>query len=510
MSQPGIVTTELKIDLRSPKDISRIDVALHTANQNSAIQVTPFYSLDNYSWSNLPTNTFSVSLTGNTSFRFTPVSARYIKLQMTKNGHDLVTNNLYLYEFGLDSLSLYQEGFSDSASSTLYSKPLYVKGPNDEPVEFGRVALEVCEDVPTGTSINYYIAAFDDPSLPVSGNNFIAIDPISRTSTRNPTSLDFGDLSPVTVSGLTISYDSYNSTYTNPSLGFSYLQSISGGVATTVSGLSGNSLGSRYSFYSSNDRILSLSLSPNIEIAKDSLEVWRNIHIQGSTTKVRGEIQGWRFEDPYYKTTVEVSSAVGVDIDWGSKAVVVGGAATKGKSHIAFGTHTLWVHKDSWKFIDMSSVSDLATLKIADPLYPYNHRYLVEGLSYPGSWSSTTEKIYRGFDVVAEYKMQEVSIFDLIHNLQPDDYSHFARDLDSGDTSRYISGAPATGIDCDPLTIFAVKINENVSDSLNELFVIKFKTVNQLYKYLRFKAVLTTTDSTITPIIDSYRVKIAV
>lgn len=507
MSKPGAVSAEFKINLRSTIDLSRLDIVLHSSNQSSAIQITPMYSIDNYNWLNLPLDTFSRSITTNTSFRFTPISAQWIKLILSKSSYDQVSRGQYNYEFGLDSISLFNEGFATiTTGSTFYSQVLSVKGTNDLPEEFGKVALEVCEEVPTGTSVDYSIAVFNDPNLPIASNNFINIDPLGRSVTVNPTSIDFGDLSPITMSGVVISYNPSSAIFVNPSQTFSYLSSISGGAPLVQTAVSSDT---RYSFLKTNERLLSLSVSPGIQIAQNTLEVWRNVHILGSLTKVRNNIAGWRFEDPYYKTTVEVINAQGFDVDWGSKSVVLDGATISGKVNIPAGAHSLWVHRNSWQFIDLTNVVSLATLKAADQLYPYNHRYIVEGLAYPSIYPITEDKVYRGFDIIAEYRMQEVSVFDLMNNIGSSDYIYFARDLDAGDASLLLDGSPATGIDTEPLTVFLVKVDENSSDALDELYTIRLKAVNTSYKYLRLKAVLKTTDPALTPLVDAFRIKVA-
>jgi hypothetical protein len=191
------------------------------------------------------------------------------------------------------------------------------------------------------------------------------------------------------------------------------------------------------------------------------------------------------------------------------KAALVDGAKTTGKITLSQGRHVIEVHKDNWKYVDVSTVSNLDTLKSADDLYPYNHRYIVEGFDYPADYPSTEEKIYRGFDTVAEYLMKEVSVFDMNNNVKADDYGKFAVGLDVEDPSRTIDGSAATTEEQAPNKVFVLKVNENNTDFVNEQFVLRFKSANSLFKYLRLKAVLKTTNTAITPTLDSYRIKIS-
>lgn len=506
VSKPSPISAELKIHFAENQSISRIDIDMHMSNQSAAVQTTVMYSVDNYNWSQIPATNFTQSVIDKATFRFPPVEARWVKLVMTKPGYDSVSNGIYGYEFGFDSLSFYHEGFASNENSTLISSALSVLGTDGLPQEFGKVVLEVCEDVPEGTSIDYYIGVTDDESTVPSGINFVQIDPLTRTSTTLPSVLDFGDLSQIEISPIYVSYDpGASASLINPGASFNYLSSVTGGTTLTASGLSS---AQRYSFSKSNERILDLSFGPNIAIAQNTLELWRNVHTVGSEDKVRGIANGWRFEDPYYKTTVYVENANGFAIDWGGKSAVVDGGVVAGKTSVSQGHHTIWVHKDSWRYIDPTDVVDLATLKAADPLYPYNHRYIVEGFNYP-TWDINTEKVYTGFDIVAEYLMQEVSIFDLINNISPNDYSRFAIDYDTGDSGRLLDGSAADSSDQVPIRCFVLKVDENQSDFMNELFVLRFKSANTLYPYLRLKAVFSTEDSSITPLLDSYRIKVS-
>lgn len=505
-NKPGAVSAELKINLLTKREISRIDLDLHMANQNSSVQVTPLYSTDNFNWKQLPIKNFTRSVVDKTIFRFPPVEAKWVKFNMTKLGADQVHNNLYSYEFGVDEIVFYSEGFSTETTATLISQPLSVLDQQGNIEEFSRVVLEVCEDVPENTNIDYSVSVFNDIDDPIGG--FVPIDPLDRVNSTKPTVLDFGDLDTVTVSGIRVSYDATASDpdFINPAEQFTRIESVSG---STVNSTIGTASDIRYSFANTNERILDHVISSNIKIAQRTLEVWRNVNIKNNNTKVRGIANGWGFNDPWYRTTVYVANASGYNIDFGSKAVVVDDVIQTGKINISPGRHTIQVHKDNWKAIDVSSVTNLEDLITADPLYPYNHRYLIEGLLYPSGYSTTDEKIYRGFDIVAEYFMKEVSIFDIINNIQADDYQHYAVDLDATDPNRLIDSIPASADEQLPQRSFVLKVNENNPDFLNERFLIRFKSANSLFKYLRFKAELSTSDSAITPILDAYRLKIS-
>ena len=273
---------------------------------------------------------------------------------------------------------------------------------------------------------------------------------------------------------------------------------------------SGPHYSQRYSFENSGDRILSHVVASGVIVPDASLEVWRNVTRQSMTTKVRGYANGWGFEEPYYKTTIYTDNPDGIDVDFGGKPAIIDGVPLSGKNNIPVGAHTAEIHKDNWKEITVAGTHSLAVLKAADTLYPYNHRYLIEGYSYSVNWPDTDTQVYRGFDIVAEHRMQRVSPFDLTHNVAPNDYSKFAIDVDARDTGRTIDGAAvSSSTDQAGNNVFVVKIDEGNPDFVDEVFLLKFKAVNTQYQYIRFKAVLKTEDAAITPFLDSFRIKIS-
>jgi len=503
------VSGELKIKLDAKKEISRIDMDLHMSNANSLIQITPMYSVDNYNYKQLPISNYTKSVNKKATFQFSPVEAQQIKFVMTKSGFDQTINNQYVYEFGVDQISLYNEQFTTSTSQSdgydLVTKPLYVLDGNGAIEEFSKVTLEACEDVPTGTSIDYYVAASNEATLPIASGIWTEISPSNRSNPTKPTVVDFGDLDEVTISGVLSSYDKTetDARFVNPDKDFTIINAISAGVATELSAVASDQ---RYTFSNSGDRILDHCIASGVQIAKGTLEVWRNVNIVDTVDKVRGEIIGWGFDDTYYSTTVYVSNAQGTTINWGGSAVVIDGIARTGTYNVPAGNHKIQVHKDNWKEVSVSNAANLIDLKAADSLYPYNHKYLVEGFNYPACYPTADEKVYHGFDIVGEYLMKEVSVFDFIHNVASDDYSKYAIDKDVPDSSGTISGGSAAR---EAMRVILVKIDASQSDFSKERFILKFNSANTLYKYLRLKAVLKTTEDAITPSLDSYKIKIA-
>ena len=509
-SQPGPVSVELKIKLPVTTTITRIDVDLHQASLNSSVTVTPLLSLDNFNYVQLPIANFSRQVVDKATFQFTAQEALYVKLILTKPGYDLTKTDKdqrqYIYEFGVDEVSLYEEGYSTSNSVFLVSEPLSVQDEEGVIQEFSRLTLEVCEDIPEDTDIIYSVAAFDSATTAFADLAFIEIDPNNRDSTIRPTVLDFGEMDIITISGVYPSYNALASSgiFGNPAQQFKYVADVAGTVAAVNSGLSS---APRYFFELSNQYILDHIVNSGINSPAGSLEIWRNVAVRGNSDEVRGVSRGWGYAEPYYQTTIYVGNPKGIDVDFGSSPVIIDSVPLVGKVNVGFGIHSIQVHQNNWIEINGINIEDLIDLKTVDTLYPYNQRYLVEGFEYPGGWPGTDEQIYQGFDIVAQYLMKEVSVFDMNHNVASDNYKLFARDFDVEDTAGTILGVSATKA---PSVVFLIKVDEENADFQEEQFLIKFQSVNSLFKYLRLKAELRTENEEITPYLDSYRIKLSV
>ena len=499
LSQPSNVSVEVLIKLKSTQSINKISVDLHSSNTRSLMSVTPMYSTDGYNYSQLPITSFTKDILDKTAFRFNNISAKYIKILLTKFGYDYVdANQGYVYEFGLNHVGLYSSTHSTDTSSILYSSVLSANDKSGNPIQFTKLALDVCESKPTNTSINYSVAVSNTSTTTLASRTYYNLSPIGKSDSIYPTVLEPGKLNTVTVSGVSVSYDSSQSaSLISPAKNYSSISAISGSVVTTSTVQSSLQ---RYIFTAPTLKLLDYSIDTSVNVATP-IEVWRNVAVRGSEVKVRDSIRGWRQAGDWYTTSVYVDNKVGIIIDFGNKPIILDDTSAQGIVSISQGAHTISIHKDNFKTFSMSSVTSIALLKAADSLYPYNHRYLVEGVSYSTAW--TDEKKYVGFDIVAEYKMKQTSVFDIVSNTSK--YNFFAIDRDLPDTAAIINGASSSR---SAESVVLLHVDTSYSDFVNEKFTFRLKSLEQQYKYIWLKAVLSTESNGVAPSIDSYRIKL--
>ncbi|MBD3268451.1 hypothetical protein GF373_17425 [bacterium] len=540
-----VITGELKVKLSdSPIDVSRIEFIAHSSNGTSAMTITPLYSTDGYTFKQLPGNLITQSVVDTGVFVFEQTSMTYVKFLISKQSSDFVSGNKLIYEFGASLIQFFNDGFTVTTNMNprprLISKPLSVLDQNTaEPIEFSKASLEVCENLQDGTNLSYFLTVGNDSSLEITDNtSWVSIDPFSRKDKESAHLVDLGDLSLVTLGDpdetSNLLKPSYNASATesqisqglkNPGVSFYLVKNDSGSVSAELIE-EADILNSRYTFLNNNDRILNYQLrcpkdsrvidsssayydSSYFGVDENSFIIYRNIGQMGQSYSdrnsfVRGIQAGWGFSDPYYYCTVYVDNIDGLQLDVGDSPMWVDDEAKSGKQVLlTYGHHNIRVHKDNWIYVEPGK-STLSSLKEADPLYPYNHKLLIEGYSYDANFDEPDEEIYTGVDIFAQHKMKKVKIFDFINQVKPDDYSRFAIDYDLPNSYNLPEGGSNTYGNM----VFLVKVDPNSADSVNEAFMIKFKMVDQKYKYLRLRADFETSSVKLTPVLNSYKIKI--
>jgi hypothetical protein len=496
--------------------LSKIFISLHDSVESSPIHITPLYSTDNISYSQLPTNTFTQEIRGSGTFVFSEVNAKWIKFILTKQGPDLSSSeNKFSYQFGFKEISFFYESFDTSATSVFTSEPLSVLDEDSQPIEYEKLSLQICERVEDDTSIKYFITTSNDSTVPIDSNTiWTPISPTDHVTPQFPTVITVGDLTDGIIGDdedVVISTDADSDSSSFYLIG----EDTNGAIVSE----SKSTTSARYTYRNHNDRILNYQVKDRsytgtptaITINEQNFLLFRNVGEQGldpsdEDNLVRDYLRGWSFEDPYYITVVEILNPEGITINIGDHPMIVDGipytievnsSVLTGKTSSTTGIHKIKVHKSRWRHITQN-LDSLDALKAADPLYPYNHRMLIEGYLYGSSYPSTSEKLYAGVDTFASALMKSASVFDIYTNVEEDNYDMYAFDRD----------APGTHSNDESTKVILLKADVDNSDYQNEKFMLKFTRINQLKKYLRFRAELTTEDTKITPALHAYKVKL--
>ena len=365
---------------------------------NNSFLFTIQYSMDGISWNDIPVSDPIRRLSGPTTYLFESLSLRFLKLIMAKDIYDEdVQTNTYVYKFGIRHLGLY--GIKDVfiEESDYISKPLMPVNPDGSPIQFTQVALsKACEHIEPSTDIEYAIAFLIPNGEGYDETDFFSILPLNRENLVGPQTLSVAGSAEVT-SAIKISTEDEN---------FPFKLDIS-------------------------NRLLE-----GVEMGDEKTQVWRNLGYKDRLFSIvqpdgRGLEAGWHQDGPYYITYGLVDSLAGMTIDFGPSTIEVDGVNVSGRVVLYPGIHRFRVQEQNWYSLrgmrkvtsvepsikrikgtsaicgaeglnaEPDEVTEEINYTVIDPLYPYNHKLLIEGLDYAVSYQGA--KPYKGISRFAAH-----------------------------------------------------------------------------------------------------------
>lgn len=491
----GEVVCELKARLSRSENISvsRIVYDSNVGDAGGNASVTCMHSTDGYQWYMVdhPTPTQSLDA-GIASWHFPKTDMRWVKFLLRKANYDYVDGGTYYYNFGADNVRLYGSMYSSTTGGTLVTQAIQPLDYEDKVVPFTKASLHVCEESvdseALGTDIKYYLSASAD------GENWTGetqVEPPDRANRIWPAVANFGGASKIDNVKNSDSLGMLDSSSSSklaiikdidPSSHIPYgYKNGSYGFVNTVIPLkdadTGNALSAQHIF--------------------NSMEVWRNVFdADAPSTLVRNVPAGWGKDNDRYYCQFYVGSSGGTVFDFGPSACVIDGEERSGKVPVSLGVHSFSTAVGNWSnFYDDSYAppTDEDALEALDPLYPYNHKLVLEGFSYPSGFSGE-RKYESNADILAEYFCKRTSTYDLENNIE-DKERHFAFVKTLGQ-----SNSPAAGV--------LLYRNMSFDDHANERCRVLWNSGKSSFKYIKMKAILSTTQEENTPVLYSYRIKI--
>lgn len=490
----GEMTCELKAHVSKGTDLEISKLAIDYTGPTSPDKstVTAMYSQDGYNWYVVPTTDATKPLVSNMSWTFSPVSLQWIKFIFYKSAPD---SGQYEYDFSCRHIRLYTVSYYQDRGNLFVSKALSATDTQGNIIGFNLTQLDTCENIPNDTDIKYYLSASKDNST---WTSWTAIMPSGQDGIKYPKVLNFSGAGEKTTNDSDVV--ELNSSYNANTLVTEFDSSI------TVDGASRTILQYRFkdTTFASVNTAIPASSDEDPDTISNSVTLWRNIRVKDSypdTSLVRGTIRGWGKKEKNYSCYFEVLDSNGKLLDFGDKECVLDGQSITGVVKVPAGVHkfeTLPEHwfdiADNYTALGVADVLTEETLKSIDPLYPHNHKLVIEGFPYHENFQG--DKVYPGTDYSGEFYSNRTSLFNIENNIN--DYGYFAiRGVGKNDEAATLS--------------IIVRYDPNDPDYTNELFLAKWRTGqsgNEMYKYIKLKAEFLTDTTALTPTFSSYRIKL--
>ena len=498
---------ELKIRFSSDKDLkfSKILMDYAGASSSDSATVTALYSKNGYEWSLVQTAEATKVLgLRNITWSFPETEGRWLKFIFRKPSADSPIDTKWQYEFKIKNIKLFAHNYSsDSGGNIFEGKSLSAKDLNDEAVFFSTVALEACEELPELTNIEYSVAASKDDS---EWTEWTRIEPVEKEDTILPKVINFGGVD--WSENIDDNILGFDTTLTGVDARLKLTTTFDNTVE--LDGLLGYKFKKVDEFAAVNSAILGPP-DTNVDLINDSISMWRNVRNKDifessdsypDTLTVRQTPRGWGKTGAEYSCYFEIKDSDGRRINFGSTMCIIDGSVVSGNTVIPKGIHKFKTEASNWFDISANiiehneTILTEETLQSLDPLYPLNHKLLIEGFPYALLFDG--DKKYTGTDLSAEFYCTKVSLFELENNI-PNNLGYFAtRGVGSSGTKTAISTM--------------VRYDPTLTDYGNELFITRWKTSEEevRYKYVKLKALLTAEKDGITPLLYSYRLKLGV
>jgi len=482
-------------------EVSRINVQFTGPNGTTHSTVTCMYSVDGYTWHLVPSADTTKAMVSNVTWVFPLTTMRWIKFVLRKTAPDNVDNN---YQFQIYNIKLYGNEYDSSVGNTLVSNSLQALDAEGNSTLFSLLALNTCQELADGTGIDFSVAASQDN---VTWTDWMPIAPSESTNILYPKIIN--------LSGA----DWKDNTSEDDAVFLDNTVTLDGNAQRKiVTTFSDSDFG--YRFHSSDYGVvntgISISTGEDPDPIGNSVIVWRNVRYRDplaypDITTVRDNIRGWGFNGGEYSCYFEIIDSNGKTIDFGDRECSIDGTKVSGVTTIPVGVHKFTTKSDNWHDISSDYLVLYPTaasggcasqeiLESIDPLYPYNHKLLIEGFPYPTGKKYQGDRIYTGTDISAEFYATRASLFDLENNLLGDDqYGYFS--------------VRSVGDAASPTLAVVTRFDISNPDYANELFTVKWRsgtTDASMYKYVKLKAQLWTTNIKVSPVLTSYRIKLGV
>jgi hypothetical protein len=453
-TRQGRVTAVIDIDLDDSAYVNDLRFVANPVSVNKKATYTAFYSLDAQTYTAVePVERVVVS--GENQVNIGIEGVKKVRINISKDVSDNTTTvqNQYVYVFSLDSLKLYTDQYVSSNISELYAGPYSIVDQEGQNVNFTKATLTACTISADNTSVSFFLSKDNATWLPVntkdSAGAVVSFTDGSRAGTWNviDETQTENRLTEIVPPLLEVDF--------------------------------------------STEAIINIEVDEAFAplVPFSSISVKRNIVDPSLLDEIYQVAPGWYLDHStsQYTTTVYVDAPEGRYLDLGHTGAFINGAAVNGLVHLTQGTSVFATSDANWREIPVGLV-DLQSLKREDPLYPYNHKYIIEGYNYTGAFAG--EQFYAG---VAEYYGR------LLEYVPPELFNNSEFD---GNLGIY------TVDDIEGTLFFKVKVDKTDASWINEKFEADWLVSRDESNQIWVRAVLSSSDSSQSPAIDFFKIRV--
>lgn len=444
------VSCVISLSLKESTDISLVKVGVPNS---SKLIASVFRAVSGEDFEIVGTKRISSSLT---PFRIHCDDVASLKVILTKEEYDTIDPDTgeYIFYFKIDTIEIVKAEL-ENGQSTLIAGPYSFEDLQGNNIVFSHVSLSACYENVENSWIEFYLSSDKETWIPVNP----AEDNQAGSIVSFEKNLKSVDLLSTVNSDLDDSILDYeNSAALELDQYTSYLNSA-GDI----------------------DKLDSLS--------HKNVFIYRNIVTDDNKSLTVFDVPvGWYLdlEHSLYTTTLQVDIPDGITLDFGTTTAYIDNVLVTGTITIESGLHNFATNQSNWIAVasDLDSESDL---KQNDPLYPYNHKLLIEGYDYPTSFKGN--RVYNG---VSSYYSKKLSYV-----------SKSVFDASKTDLSIY------TTVSDDNLVYFLVHTYKGYDDYTNESYSIDISIPDRDNNEIYLKAVFRSSDELSTSVLKSFTLRVA-
>ena len=366
-----IVDFIIDIKFQVKRKVEELLLVVEAIEINSPMKLQCYYTKDNVNYEAILES--DSRMTQNENFlTVNQEDVIAIKLILSKYNADTREQNKFGYIFAIDYFGLMQRTYRIDKESTVYLGPYEIKSPDNKPVYYSLATLRggTCCIVDNQASVDFYLSK--------DNVNWLKAD---YQSIEN-------DI---------VTFDSITDNIEDSTI-FTRLN-----VGDDIFASSNN----KNISLRANERLLNyyIKAEDNNKFNIETLTIKKNIKKEESLPLPSGSYSGWKKTEESYECYFIVKEREGRYINFGTQSCFINNREVSGKVFLKKGKHH--IKTTQYKNISLEKAANVSKLREADSLYPYNHKYLIEGYEYPSNFIG--DKIYQGLSEVYETELKLIN-----------------------------------------------------------------------------------------------------